>query len=109
MRKGGFCAILIQAARKSLILNGEMSEWSIEHAWKLTPAVRADAHQIPPTQFRINDFRNIDARQRVPVNEDVDPGFRGVCYTVLTQSGIGFTRTHINEHRTVLVSASGIE
>ena len=21
-------------ARKSLILNGEMSEWSIEHAWK---------------------------------------------------------------------------
>jgi len=22
--------------RKSLILNGEMSEWSIEHAWKAT-------------------------------------------------------------------------
>ena len=38
MREGGFCAILFQAARKSLILNGEMSEWSIEHAWKLTPA-----------------------------------------------------------------------
>jgi hypothetical protein len=34
MCEGGFCAILIQAVRKSLILNGEMSEWSIEHAWK---------------------------------------------------------------------------
>jgi hypothetical protein len=34
MREGGFCAILIQAARNSLIRNGEMSEWSIEHAWK---------------------------------------------------------------------------
>src|SRR6266478_1769771 len=32
--KGGFCATLFEAARKSLILNGEMSEWSIEHAWK---------------------------------------------------------------------------
>jgi len=49
MREGGFCATLFQAARKSLILNGEMSEWSIEHAWKLTPAARADAHEIPPT------------------------------------------------------------
>ena len=29
-----FCDNQIQAARKSLILNGEMSEWSIEHAWK---------------------------------------------------------------------------
>jgi hypothetical protein len=38
MREGGFCAILIQAARKSLNLNGEMSEWSIEHAWKTIPA-----------------------------------------------------------------------
>jgi len=34
MREGRFCAILFQTARKSLILNGEMSEWSIEHAWK---------------------------------------------------------------------------
>jgi hypothetical protein len=24
--------------RKLLILNGEMSEWSIEHAWKTNPA-----------------------------------------------------------------------
>ena len=33
-----------RTARKSLILNGEMSEWSIEHAWKLIPLARADAH-----------------------------------------------------------------
>jgi hypothetical protein len=29
-----------------------MSEWLKEHAWKLTPAARADAHDIPPTHFR---------------------------------------------------------
>ena len=32
--EGGFCATLFRTARNSLILNGEMSEWSIEHAWK---------------------------------------------------------------------------
>ena len=37
MREGRFCATLFLAARKLLILNGEMSEWSIEHAWKATP------------------------------------------------------------------------
>jgi hypothetical protein len=37
MREGGFCAILIRTPRKSLILNGEMSEWSIEHACKTNP------------------------------------------------------------------------
>ena len=30
--------------------NGEMSEWFKEHAWKLIPLARADAHQNPPTQ-----------------------------------------------------------
>src|SRR6476659_1153229 len=34
MREGRFCAILFQTARKWLILNGEMSEWLKEHAWK---------------------------------------------------------------------------
>ena len=33
MREGRFCARLFQTDRKLLILNGEMSEWSIEHAW----------------------------------------------------------------------------
>ena len=32
--EGGFCATLFQTVRKSLILNGEMSEWLNEHAWK---------------------------------------------------------------------------
>jgi hypothetical protein len=32
-------------------LNGEMSEWLKEHAWKLTPLARADAHQTSPTHF----------------------------------------------------------
>ena len=85
MREGRFCATLFQTVRNSLILNGEMSEWSIEHAWKLTLFARADAHQIPPTQFRINNFRNIDACQRVPVTDALHQGFRGVCDTVLTQ------------------------
>jgi hypothetical protein len=44
MREGGFCAILIQTARKSLILNGEMSEWSIEHAWKTNPATLTERY-----------------------------------------------------------------
>jgi hypothetical protein len=30
----GVCDNLFQAARNSLILNGEMSEWLKEHAWK---------------------------------------------------------------------------
>jgi hypothetical protein len=54
-----------------------MSEWSIEHAWKLTPATRADADEIPPTRFPINDFHNIDARRCLPLNDGVTPGFRG--------------------------------
>jgi hypothetical protein len=62
-----------------------MSEWLKEHAWKLNLLARADAHQIPPTHFRFNDFRYIDVRRCVPVNEGITPGFRGVCDTVLTQ------------------------
>jgi len=51
MREGGFCATLFRTARKSLILNGEMSEWSIEHAWKawreLRRAISPDILQFP--------------------------------------------------------------
>ena len=36
--EGGFCDTLFGTARKSLILNGEMSEWLMEHAWKTNPA-----------------------------------------------------------------------
>ena len=34
MREGRFCATLFRTGRNSLILNGEMSEWLKEHAWK---------------------------------------------------------------------------
>src|SRR5215212_5296616 len=34
IRERGFCATLFQTARKLLILNGELSEWLKEHAWK---------------------------------------------------------------------------
>jgi hypothetical protein len=65
------CDNLCLTARKSLILNGEMSEWLKEHAWKSTRAARADAHQILPTHFRFNDFCNIDVRRSVPVNPGI--------------------------------------
>jgi len=61
IREGGFCAILILAARKSLILNGEMSEWSIEHAWKATRVSRIEQHQDTAAPNRFNDFALPDA------------------------------------------------
>src|SRR4026209_1286718 len=64
-----------------------MSEWFKEHAWKLTPAARADAHEILPTQFRSTTSCNNDLSRRVAVNDGVDPGLRGSCDTVLTQNG----------------------
>src|SRR6185312_1252281 len=101
MREGGFCARLFQAARKSLILNGEMSEWLKEHAWKSTPPARADAHQIPPRHFRSTTSRNNDLLQRVLVNDGVAPGFRGVCDTVLTQNGFVFLGKHNDAYAAV--------
>ena len=101
MREGGFCAILIQAARNSLILNGEMSEWSIEHAWKLNPPARADAHQIPPTHFRSTTSRNNNVHRSVPLNHRVCPGFQGVCDTVLTQGVIQLGGTCLRRRGTM--------
>jgi len=66
-------------------LETEMSEWLKEHAWKLDRFTRADAHQVPPTHFRSTTSRNNDLLRRVPANYCVNPGFRGVCDTVLTQ------------------------
>jgi hypothetical protein len=76
-----------------------MSEWLKEHAWKLTPAARADAYKIPPTHFRSKTSRNIDMRRRVPVNDGACPGFRGVCDTVLTQSGFQLPPTRTDTQR----------
>ena len=39
------CDNLLPTARKSLILNGEMSEWLKEHAWKANPATLTERHQ----------------------------------------------------------------
>ena len=52
----------------------------------MNPLARADTHRIPPTHSRFNDFRNIDVRRRLPVNDSVNRGFRGVCDTVLTKT-----------------------
>src|SRR6516162_9866909 len=52
MREGRFCARLSGTARNSLILNGEMSEWSIEHAWKTKLASRTDPLRNVPTHTR---------------------------------------------------------
>ena len=78
-----------------------MSEWLKEHAWKLMPLARADAHQSPPTHFRSTTSRNIDTRLRVPVTEGVCLGFRGACDTVLTQCRSRLARTHIDEHQVI--------
>jgi len=46
----------VQTARKLLILNGEMSEWSIEHAWKSNRAKRIEQHRNAPKRNRFTDF-----------------------------------------------------
>ena len=77
-----------------------------EHAWKLLPLARADAHRIPPTQFRSTTSRNNDLLQRVPVNDGVCPGFRGVCDTVLTQNAFPVIEIAADAHRYALVAVS---
>jgi hypothetical protein len=44
------CAIILEPARKSLILNGEMSEWLKEHAWKAKRWNHVETHFPPPIQ-----------------------------------------------------------
>src|SRR5438045_9571746 len=62
-----------------------MAECAMAHACKLTPAARADAHQIPPTHFPSTTSHNNDVYRHIPVSDGICPGFRGVCDTVLTQ------------------------
>jgi hypothetical protein len=85
--------LAVPACRARLVIHskGEMSEWLKEHAWKSTSVARADAHQIPPTHFPINNFRNTNLLQHVPVTDVLHQGFRGVCDTVLTQNGFAVT------------------
>src|SRR4051794_22395786 len=79
--------------------DGEMSEWLKEHAWKSTPAARADAHQIPPTHARSTTSHDNDVHARVAVNHGVDPGFRGVSDTVLTQNRFALHGRKRNVHQ----------
>jgi len=69
-------------------LNGEMSEWLKEHAWKSTPPARAGSHRIPPTHSRSTTSRDNDLSRCVPVNHRVDQRFEGVCDTVLTHCAL---------------------
>ena len=82
----------------------------------MIPFARADAHQIPPTQFRSTTSRNNDLLQRIPVNDGVAPGFRGVCDTVLTQFADSLTsyismflRTHRWERTATEPSRAGVD
>ena len=81
--------------------DGEMSEWLKEHAWKLNPLARADAHEIPPTHFRSTTSHSNDVHARVLVNAGVDPGFQGVCDTVLTQGVIQLGGTWLRRRGTM--------
>jgi hypothetical protein len=53
---------MFQAARKSLILNGEMSEWSIEHAWKAKRA--SDTKPLRRASTRTRSVTNLPKRSR---------------------------------------------
>ena len=60
-REGRFCAILFQAARKALILNGEMAEWLKAHAWKAIPASITKRYRHSSFRRRSNDLASRSA------------------------------------------------
>ena len=50
------CDNLMLTARKVLILNGEMSEWLKEHAWKLIPATLTEPPRNTSSRIQFNDL-----------------------------------------------------
>jgi hypothetical protein len=48
-----------------------MSEWLKEHAWKVIPAARANAHRNAATQFASKTFPNNDVPRSISVNDAV--------------------------------------
>jgi len=54
-KSAGVCDNLWQAARNLLILNGEMSEWLKEHAWKTNPATLTEEHRNISSRNQFND------------------------------------------------------
>ena len=77
MREGRFCATLFQTVRNLLILNGEMSEWSIEHAWKLMPVAPSDAHRHAPTYSLATTSATSMCLRVSPQVTVLDRGLRG--------------------------------
>ena len=96
--EGGFCATLVPAARKSLILNGEMSEWLKEHAWKSTPASGIERYRNISSRNRFNDFPPQNPSRCEPVSVAVCQGFRGDLTQFLHNSG-----RHFSAYSTVCV------
>jgi hypothetical protein len=60
--EGGFCDNQIQTVRKSLILNGEMSEWLKEHAWKACVGETLPWVRIPLSPPAFARLRRASAR-----------------------------------------------
>ena len=62
---------LESASRKRLILNGEMSEWLKEHAWKAKRANITEQHRNTCFGNRFNDLWRDDAARCEPVNTGI--------------------------------------
>jgi hypothetical protein len=63
-------------ARKLLILNGEMLERSIRHAWKTIPARLTESYGNTSSRNRLNDFPPQNPSRCEPVNARVCRRFR---------------------------------
>src|SRR6476619_3241816 len=72
-----------------------------EHAWKSDSFTPSNAQEHAPTQFPSTTSRNNDVLHDAPVSDGVHRGFRGVCDTVLTQSGFAFASTHASPYAVV--------
>src|SRR3954471_11701130 len=70
-----------------------MSEWSIEHAWKTTPANCIESHRNTSSRNRVNDFPPHNPSRCEPVNVGVYRWFRGDLTQFLHSSPIHLHRT----------------
>jgi len=80
------------SVRVAALVGKQLERRDISHLSALDSTMRADVHQIPPTQFRSTTSRKNDLHQRIPVTDGVALGFRGVCDTVLTQNANALRR-----------------
>ena len=63
--------------RNALILNGEMSEWFKEHAWKTNPATLTEWYRNTSSRNRFNDFPPQNASRCEPISVGICRRFRG--------------------------------